>query len=236
MKQEQLDILCQGYAKRIGNEIGWMSELIKNGNDVLNYLADSKYKNSVIGLNKQGVGASQKMQIVYLVNLFESFIQDFIRIKDGLTELEVNQNGFWNKYLRREKLLWNEDKKENYNSSTSFMNIRFSLFVLNKKYELKYPSYLSSTIPELGSLRNCLVHYDGDITRTDKGGHSFRETLVETLFFLETKQEEIKLIELNKNDFIDKIVFDFQTFIELCGGKINRPFEHMKENNTSNNQ
>lgn len=236
MKHEKLDILCQEYARRIGNEIGWVTELVKNGNDVLNHLANPKYKNSMLELNNQAVLSSQKMQIVYLVNLFESFMQDYISIKDELTEIEVNKKGFWNKYLEPQKLKWDQNyktKKETYNNSTSFMNIRFSLFVLNQKYGLRYPSYLTSTIPELGSLRNCLVHYDGDISRMDKGGNSFKETLAETIKFLKTGKEEVKSIKLNTNNFVNKVVFDFQTFIELCGGRIIRPVDHEKEYNAS---
>ena len=229
-------MLCQQYAWRIGNEVGWVSELIKSGNDVLNNLTNPKYKNSMIGLNDQAVIASQKMQVVYLVNLFESFMQDYISIRDNLTEIEVNQNDFWNKYLVSVIAKWNQnykEKKGTYNNSTSFMNVRFSLFVLFEKYGLRYPSYLTNTIPELGSLRNCLVHYDGDLSRIDKGGHPFRETLEETLNFLQTGKEGIKLNNLNTNDFLNKVVFDFQTFIELCGGRINRPINHEKENNAS---
>lgn len=231
MNHEKLDILCQKYAMRVGNEIGWMSKVIKHGYDYLNHSANSTYKKQMLSLNNQALLASQKMQIVYLVNLFESFMQDYITIKGGLSEMDLNQNDFRGTHLNSEISKWNQaykTNKEAYSNSTSFMNIRFSLFVLNEKYGLSYPSYLSNTIPELGSLRNCLVHCDGDITSKDKGGHTFRETLVETLKYLEIGKREVKLISLDKNDFINKVVFDFQTFIELCGGRITRPDDHKK--------
>lgn len=103
------------------------------------------------------------MQIVYLVNLFESFIQDYIGFKDNLTDKEMNEKDFWKQYHRQLISKWDNEynsKSDIYSNSTSFMNIRFSLFILKEKYKLDYPSYLTRVIPELGSLRNCLVHYD----------------------------------------------------------------------------
>ncbi|APU10468.1 hypothetical protein A5M85_09285 [Cellulophaga lytica] len=94
MKYEKMDILWQENASRLGNEIGWMSKLIKNGKDVLNKLTNPKHKNSMFGLSDQAVVSSQKMQIVYLVNLFKYFMQDYISIKDELPETKVNQNRF----------------------------------------------------------------------------------------------------------------------------------------------
>ncbi|APU10469.1 hypothetical protein A5M85_09290 [Cellulophaga lytica] len=88
---------------------------------------------------------------------------------------------------------------------------------------------MTSTIPELGSLRNYLAHYDGDLLRIDKVGHILNENLEETLKFLKIGKEDTKLTKLNTIDFINKVVFNFQTFIELGGGRINHPTT-IKEN------
>jgi hypothetical protein len=214
------------YAKRIGNDVGWMTQLLERGNASMLKSANPKYTQLMHSLNNQAIRASYKMQIVYLVNLIESFIQDYIGFKDDLTESEMNKKGFWEQYLRAVKRNWDtycKSKNEAINNSTSFMNIRFSLFILKDKYNLDFPSYLTPAIPELGSLRNCLVHYDGDLTRMDKGGNVFRATLIETLKLLELNGNENRLEHLNINNFIDKVTFDLQTFIDLCGGRINRP-------------
>lgn len=222
------------YTKRIGNDVGWMTQLIQIGNANMIKSTAPEYTHLLFSLNNQAIRASYKMQIVYLVNLFESFIQDYIGDKDNLTESEMNQKDFWKQYLRRVECNWLtycKSKNECINNSTSLMNIRFSLFILKDKYNLDFPSYLTPAIPELGSLRNCLVHYDGDLSRMDKGGHVFRETLIETLKILEFNSIENRLENLNNNSFIDKVTFDLQTFIELCGGRINRPGDHSRQVN-----
>ena len=220
------------YTKRIGNDVGWMTQLIERGNAYMIKSTVPKYVHHMLSLNNQAIRASYKMQIVYLVNLFESFIQDYIKFKDDLTESEMNKKDFWKQYLGTVISNWDtycKIKNEDYNNSTSFMNIRFSLFILKDKYNLDFPCYLTPVIPELGSLRNCLVHYDGDITRMDKGGPLFKDTLRETLKLLQVNNNENRLENLNVNDFINKVTFDLQTFIDLCGGRITRQEEHNRE-------
>lgn len=220
------------YSKRIGNDVGWMTQLIERGNEKMMKSAVPKYAHLMHSLNNQAIQASYKMQIVYLVNLFESFIEDYIGFKDNLTESEIIKKDFWKDHLSSVTSKWDtycKSKKEVYNNSTSFMNIRYSLFLLKDKYNLDFPSYLTPAIPELGSLRNCLVHYDGDLTRMDKGGHLFKDTLRETLQLLQMNCNENRLENLNINGFIDKVTFDLQTFIDLCGGRINRQEEHNRE-------
>lgn len=216
--------LCDNYAQRIGNDVGWMTQLVKNGYYSLMNSATPEGIPVMLSLNTQALHASQKMQIVYLVNLFESFVQDFIAIKDNISEGDMNSNDFWKPYLREIIRKWDIycSRTLLFNKSTSFMNIRFSLFVLKEKYGIDLPTYLVPVIPELGSLRNCLVHYDGNLTKLDKGGKTFKETLSETLKFIHHPENVLCLRNLNTNDFINKVTFDLQKFVELCGGRITR--------------
>ena len=217
---------------RIGNEVGWMTQLIATGDVSMMKRAVTPHEDKMHTLNNQAVRASYKMQIIYLVNLFESFMQDYIAVRDNLDELQMSKKGFLSEYLNPMIKKWDDYCQKNdeaINPSTSFMNINFSLFILKEKYNLNFPSYLAPTIRELGSLRNCLVHHDGDLNHVDKGGFLFRETLVLTLNFLAVTEAESYLKDLNHNNFIDKVTFDLQTFIELCGGRITRVKEHEKE-------
>ena len=226
--------ICLEYAKRIGNEVGWLTQLIERGNKDMMTSANPIYFHEMFSLNTQAVWALYKMQIVYLVNLFDSFMQDYIGDRDNLTESEMNAKNFWKNYVKAHISSWEayyKIKNAPINNSTSFMNIRFSLFVLKERYNINYPSYLSPAIPELGSLRNCLVHYDGDLMRTDKGGHPFRETLNETLIILQIDKKGNRLMNLNINDLINKVTFDLQIFVDLCGGLIRKPEEHRREFN-----
>jgi len=103
------------------------------------------------------------------------------------------------------------------------MNIRFSLFILKEKYAIEFPSFFSQCIPELGSLRNCIVHHDGNLLKSDSGGVSFRESLKNTLIHLGLSPDTKKLVDLSKNKFTDAVVFDLQNFIELCDRRIRKP-------------
>lgn len=221
--------VCDRYSTRIRNEIGWLSEVIKAG---VNAISKDIMGAFFTGLNNQAQSASSKMQIVYLVNLFESFMHDFIAEKDGLSESETNKKNFFTEYLKSERELWNdycnkEDKA--INTSTSFMNLRYSLFVINERYNIKYPSYLTSLVFELGSLRNCLVHYNGELFHEDKGGKYFIETLEKSLKHLEIDEKSKTIIGIKKSDkyFITLITQNLAEFIELCGGKIER---HISKN------
>jgi len=224
--------ICDNYAQRIGNEVGWVEQIIKDGIISINNRATPQGKVPLLYLNSQAYHSVNRMQIVYLVNLFESFMQDFIGVKEGLNDTDMSEKDFWKNYLSEIRSNWDsycQVETKAINTSTSFMNLRYSLFVLKQKYSIKYPTYLTPIVFELGSLRNCLVHYDGELLHKDKGGHRFKETLYGTLRFLELDDSVEKLVILNKNDYINKVTFDLQTFIELCGGRIRRPIDHNLE-------
>lgn len=229
---DKCSFMCENYARRIGNEIGWLGPLIDEGIKHFNngYFNTPWGKVSLIDLNIQAYYSLHKMQVVYLVNLFETFMQDFIGIKDGLSETDMEEKDFWKNYLSTIISDWNSyQTNKAINNSTSFMNIRYSLFVLEKKYNLKFPSYLTPLVPELGSLRNCLVHYDGELLHKDKGGYLFNDTLSETLKFLEVGDTVKILTDINRNNYINTITSDLQTFVNLCGGRITRPIDHKNE-------
>lgn len=227
--------ICSKYAQRIGNEVGWLENIIQAGIKVMNGGIIKTNPLSVAGvpwINLQAERSAHKMQIVYLVNLFESFMQDFIAEKDGLTETDINVKDFWKNYLSVERTAWDSYCRSltyPVNTSNSFMNIRYSLFVIEARYSIKYPAYLTPVMKELGSLRNCLVHYDGELLHQDKGGKNFKDTLSETTSFLELDSTIDKITDIDKNGYLAKVTFDLQTFVELCGGRISRPFDHANE-------
>ncbi|MGL5479687.1 MAG: hypothetical protein ACRDCB_11655, partial [Clostridium sp.] len=94
---------------------------------------------------------------------------------------------------------------------------RFSIYVLKRRYGISYPKGLSNLILELGSLRNCIVHHNGNLLLKDKGGkYLFKDTLVETIRFLNIKNED-NICDFINYEYIKKVTFELQSFIELCG-------------------
>lgn len=143
--------ICDTYARRVGNEVGWSGEVTTAGIKTLTARAAPRYKMSMKLLNEQAGDAICRMRVVYLVNLFEYFMQDFIQVKDCLEKNETDIRGFWDKHLSEINGSWNllcDSNTQPINKSTSFMNIRYSLFVLENKYEIKYPSSLTPLVPE----------------------------------------------------------------------------------------
>jgi len=203
---------------RIGNEAGFLGELVNLGYESMNKRALPHAEGMMKNLSDQALRASLAMKIVYIVNLFESFMTDLIINRDGLDEdIALSDNGLKH-HLKETNCQWQEIIKQKncaVNTSMSFMNIRYSLFVLEKKYGIKFPfHWLCSAIPELGSLRNCLVHHSGNLDKTDKGGKKFRSTLIETI---PMNMEENSYIVLNK-EFVNKVIFDLQDFVAYAGG------------------
>ena len=93
------------------------------------------------------------------------------------------------------------------------MNIRFSLFILKEKYSIEYPNdEIILQLFELGSLRNCLVHYDGELSHYDKGGFYFEETLSNTLESLNLNKNLNKIISINEK-YLNNMIFGLKQFI-----------------------
>ncbi len=196
-----MDKICLEYERRIGTEVLWVSELTKNGSDVLGHL--NKNNPSMNYLNEIAIQTISKMQITYVVNIFESFVQGFICQKDNLDKYQTSENKFWDTHLKETQSEWDNycnNSEEELSSSKSFMNVRYSLFVLEKKYGLQ-TNNLPKTLLELGSVRNCIVHHNSDLSKLDKGGKSmFRKTIYHTLKLLGIRETENQLIFLDKNN------------------------------------
>lgn len=221
--------VCEVYSRRIGNEVGWLSNVVNSGTDKINISSTPLGKLFLGALNNQAKFASCKMQIVYLVDLFDAFMQDYIEARDNVEMVAINRPNFFRDHLKSLDTAWSTFCSQNHplNQSKSFMNITYSLFVIENKYGIKYPSYLSPLVLELGSMRNCLVHYDGELSHNDKGGDPFRKTLNRTLKYINFSGDKIN--DININNYINKVIFDLQTFVDLCGGKIDRPGEQANE-------
>lgn len=224
--------ICRHYAQRVGNEVGWVVQLINDGIFSMQNRATPIGKSILPDLNRQALMAINHMQIVYLVNVFESFMQDFIVAKDGLSDADVSKDKFWVTHLCNVRDEWDsycQSQVKPLNTSNSFMNLQYSLFTLETKYNIRYPSYLTPAVAELGSVRNCLVHHNGDLLRKDRGGYLFKDTLCITLKLINVDKSTNSLNIIDKNDYMNKVIYDLQTFIELCGGNIRRPKEHALE-------
>lgn len=215
---DDYDPICLTYRMRIGNEAGFLGELVNSGYESINRRTLAHAKSEMKNLSDQAVRASKAMQIVYLVNLFESFMTDFIINSDDLDEgIAWSDNGL-KQHLKETNRQWQEIIKQNnfaVNTSTSFMNIKYSLFVLEKKYNIKFPfHWLCHAIPELGSLRNCLVHHSGNLDKSDKGGILFRNSLKETISMNMEENSSIVLTD----EFVNKVIYDLQDFVAYVGG------------------
>lgn len=208
--------VCRKYSRRIGNEVGLPDMLLENKIDEMIERNTLKNEESIRILNMQAKQANYKKSIIYLMSLFESFMQDYISEIEGFSNKKIDIN----KFLDEEKRKWqsySRNLNEPISTSTSFMNVRFSIYVLRRRYGISYPKGLSNLILELGSLRNCIVHHNGNLLLKDKGGkYLFKDTLVETIRFLNIKNED-NICEFINYEYIKKVTFELQSFIELCG-------------------
>lgn len=215
---EDYNPICLKYSMRIGNEAGFLGELVNLGYESMYRRTLTHSKDMMKILSDQAIRASLAMEIVYLVNLFESFMTDLIIYRDSLDEDIASSDNGLKQHLKETNSQWQEFIRKNndaVNTSTSFMNIRYSLFVLERKYGIKFPfHWLCNAIPELGSLRNSLVHHNGNLDKTDKGGNFFRDTLRNTISM---NMEENSYIVLNQ-EFVNKVIFDLQDFVAYVGG------------------
>ena len=215
--------VCEEYSRRIGNEIGWADyNLEYKLNEVLENIKP-EFKEGINNLNKEAKQANYKKSIIYLLSLFEAFMYDFISEKEKLDDESVNTRGFWKNYLAEDKVDW-ENYNKNLNipisNSASLMNIRYSLFILKKRYNISYPSDLTNLVFELGSLRNCIVHHTGNILIKDVGNkYLFKDTLKETIKFLNMDLNVNNISDFITFDYIQKITFDLQKFIIYCDDK-----------------
>lgn len=216
-----LSLSCKKYSTRIGNEVGWSDMILEAKLDEVIPNITEEYKQGIIELNKQAKQGSYKKSIIYLLSIFESFMKDFILEKEKKGEEKDIEN-----LLSNNKKIW-----ENYckgcnsaiNMSTSFMNIRYSVFILENRYGIKYSQDLTNLVLELGSLRNCIVHHNGNISHTDKGGKcSFKDTLKETISFLKMNKNDDNICDFITYEYVKKVTFDLQKIIIECENSLEK--------------
>lgn len=217
MEVSILSLVCNKYAKRIGNEVGWSDMLLEDKLDEVIPNIKEEYRDAITNLNIQAKQGSYKKSIIYLLSLFESFMQDFILEKENNSTKEIKIKELLIDDIKEWKLYCDTEDSA-ISTSTSFMNIRYSLFILKRRYEIEYPTELTNLVFELGSLRNCIVHHNGNISHIDKGGKClFRDTLEKTIDFLKMNKNENNICEFITYDYVNKVTFDLQKFIERCG-------------------
>lgn len=196
------------YAGRIGNECLWLFEVIKSGEQMLSTRSIPKQNQAIILLNRESMQSACKMAIVYVVNLFESFMQDFVCSKERIDI--VSDRNLFEQIIKEEFATFLTGVSgEKTNTSKSLMNLHFSFFILHHKYGIRFPSNFS--ILELGSLRNCIVHHDGYLDKKDRGGNSFYETMPKILAKLSLSNNRIE--NYNKSNFTIDIIQDIQNFV-----------------------
>ena len=215
MEVNILSLICKEYAERIGNEVGWGDMILESKLDEVIPNIKEEYRDAIKDLNTQAKQASYKKSIIYLLSLFESFMHEFILEKENDLDINIKQ------LLSEDEKKWKTDCDSlnlEISKSTSFMNMRYSLFILKNRYGIEYPQDLTNLVLELGSLRNCIVHHNGNISHTDKGGKcSFKDTLKETIDFLKMPENKDNICKFITYDYINKVTFDLQKFIERCG-------------------
>lgn len=210
--------VCLKYAQKVGNEVGWLEEIILAGMKSIKPAGPSM-EPLLKDMHYQAYYAALNMQIVYLVNIFDFFVQDYIKTKDCLSEEDLQIRGFWLDYLSPIIRSWDsycQSTTDAVNTSRSFMNLSFSFYVLERKYGVCCQSDKKHLLSELGSLRNCLVHHSGELCHKDKGGNTFRYTLARTLEHLEIGDEIERITDLRKNKYVSKVTFGLQDFIYSC--------------------
>lgn len=106
------------------------------------------------------------LRFVYLASLLEAFGKEYIAERDSVDPAEVRR------YLLPEINEWKKGECGRYRS-TSFFNLKFLRFVLQKKYQLEFSLVEERCFWEAGPLRNCLVH-DGGVIATDELRSSIR--------------------------------------------------------------
>ncbi|MGL5477558.1 MAG: hypothetical protein ACRDCB_00715, partial [Clostridium sp.] len=125
--------VCRKYSRRIGNEVGLPDMLLENKIDEMIERDTLKNEESIRILNIQAKQANYKKSIIYLMSLFESFMQDYISEIEGFSNKKIDIN----KFLDEEKRKWQSYSRslnEPISTSTSFMNVRFSIYVLKRRY------------------------------------------------------------------------------------------------------
>jgi hypothetical protein len=174
---------------------------------------DEKSEIEHIKLTTESLCAARNMQIIYIVDMLEIFMKDYISLRDQVEVVD------WKEYLKEF-----QSKYERYvninnlkvSKSNSLMNINFSRFILEEKYFIQFPESSTSVISELGSLRNCLVHHDGDVNFKDKGNFFYYDTLDKTI-------KELKFLDINtgkillNDEFVMKVIKEIQDFLAICG-------------------
>lgn len=216
--------LCAEYSRRVGNEIDFSDLIYDQG---FKQMRSGIISNPIgaLDLLYQSKNAINKMKITYLVDLFDSFMAHFVCLKEGLIYEDFYDDRLIKEILRGDREQWANHclGHTNLNTSISFMNLRFSIFVLKNRYSIEYPSYFSDLVLELGSLRNCLVHNNGFINKKDNGSAPFKNTLAKTIEYLypncNTPPERI---DINNKKYLKLVIYDVRDFIAYCGGIIKR--------------
>ena len=117
-------------------------------------------------LTKASVDVLSKLRFIYLLSLLEALGKEYIAARDGVSADEVSR------HLSNEKSTWQEKEPPGPRHSTSLYNSAFLAFVLTARYSVKFGSDISPCFWEIGPLRNCVVHHQGEIVN-----EGFRENL-----------------------------------------------------------
>jgi hypothetical protein len=179
--QKYKSVICNIYERRINNEIAagefsadhYLVNALKNnfvtaeGKASLGIPTD--YPLSMYEVHKKTVDILQKIRFIYLLSLLEAFFQEYICERDGVILIDLKAS------LSNETSLWSIQSNKD---SSSFYHLPYVAFLLKTKYQIDLSSSIEKVIFEMGLLRNCIVHHDGEIISS-----YFLNGLVETANF-----------------------------------------------------
>ncbi|MGN7785827.1 hypothetical protein ACTJIJ_14970 [Niabella sp. 22666] len=203
--------LNNAYAGRIGNECLWLIQAARGGFQKLSQQFKGEHSNFIDSVNANSEQFMYKISIVYIVNLMESFMKDFICYKEGLTNAEDDKSAFEQIKASQDAAFSTYISGLQINNSKSFMNLHYSLFFLKNKYGVHFTVRHPEAMRELGSLRNCIVHSDEKLSKKDKGGLLFSQTMPNTLELL--PQDNDKITDYNHGRFTEIVIEDMQAFL-----------------------
>ncbi|AHV97079.1 hypothetical protein [Paenibacillus sabinae] len=116
---------------------------------------------SMYDLTRPALEALPKFRFMYLVSLFEAFVQEYIAERKGISLDDLKNS------LTNERSTWQRLNGHTSVGSTSYYNVRFVNWLLNELYSIQIQSVIETLTLEMGDLRKCLVHHGGEITKQD---------------------------------------------------------------------
>ncbi len=148
-----------------------------------------------------------KMRLIYLINLIEGFFKEYIRFKlSGKNETEIKNE------LKEIANDWQGRESNPHKRKTSYMNIQYSIFVLEEKFGIQFTEFYQEKkyFLEAGTLRNCITHHQSYIKDTN-----MLDALRETSNMLSLELNVGSKVEISQN-LLWAYIGSARQLIEIC--------------------